>query len=212
MRSLFVTTVLLAFLLGQQRAIADVLTDPSQLTAGNTLIDFESFSEGLVSNPLVIGGATFSSTQPLYILDVTGFGADGTEVFHDTLRSSSNPNPSSAGYTNIRIDFAQPVSEIGLGWFDSNFSGNRLEAYNSSNSLLEFAAIPTNPVGGCCADFRAIRRTANEIAYVITNVSSSSDVYSIDNISFGAHGIPEPSSLTLLAICLSVVSISRRFR
>jgi len=102
-------------------------------------------------------------------------------------------------YVDLRIDFVGAIGEVGLGWFDPNFSGNRLEVYSSSNSLLEFAEIPTGPTGGSFAAFRGIRRSQNDISYAIARVSNSNDVYSIDNVSFGT-AVPEPSSFLMLGV------------
>ena len=128
---------------GALSAHGDILTDPGELSETNTILDFESLSSGAISNPLAIGDATFSSSTEMFINDVSGFGADGSFVSGNTLASDNFTE----SYVDIRMDFADDVGEIGLGWFDPNFFGNRLEVYSSSDSLLEVTDVPTGPVG-----------------------------------------------------------------
>lgn len=210
--------VCVLFIFSGQAARADILTSSSQLSPTNTTLDFESFPAGLTSNPLVIGDASFSSVTPLAIIDISSFGAHGSTVFRNVLRPNGANPLGVSGYTDIRIDFASPIGEIGLGWFDPNFVGNSLDVYDSSNTLLESAPIPTGPIGGSSAAFRGIRRSTNDIAYAITRVSSPDDVYGIDNVSFGtvSAAVPEPSSVVLFACGLSAAGVvnlrSRRAR
>lgn len=196
MRNRLSAMVAMAVIAGS--AQATILTDESQLNGGNTLIDFEGLTAGGQSNPLTIGAATFSSSNVLNVWDISSYSANGTHVFHKTLRSASSTAP---GYVDIRIDFATAMSEVGLGWFDPNFTGNKLRAFNSNTGFLEEAAIPTGPTGGRFAAFRGIRRSVDEIDYVICQVAASSDVFSIDNVSFGAHApVPEPFTMALMGL------------
>jgi hypothetical protein len=173
-------------LVANLRVDAEILTDPGQLSVSNTVVDFESFGSGSVANPLVIGDVTFSSSNLLDIWDISGFPANGTFVSGKTLRSAVG----NSNYVNIRIDFPTDVSEIGLGWFDSNFEGNILAVYDSSDNLLESAPIPTGPINGVFATFRGIRRAQNDISYAIAFVSNSDDVFSLDNVSYGVTEAP----------------------
>lgn len=187
---------------------AAVLTDESQLSSGNTLIDFEMFSPGTVSNPFVIGNATFSSSQFLSIEDATPY-SPPPRVVHHVLRANSGTGIFDHPYVDIRIDFASPVSQVGLGWWDPNIAGNELLVYNAAGVLLESAPIPTGPPGGGFATFRGISRPANEIAYAIMHISGGNDIYGIDNVSYGQ--VPEPSC-AMLMLASGLVCLRRNRR
>lgn len=184
--------------LGLAPALANavVLTNASQLSSGNTFIDFETYPTGAISNPLVIGDVTFSSTNMLSVENISIYGASGSAVSNKVLRSNG-PFFLTPTYVDTRIDFAVPIREFGLGWFDPNISTNFLEAYDSLGQLLESAAIPNFEIGGSRAVFRGFFREESDIAYVVARVSDPGDLYAIDNVSFGR--IPEPS----LPMCAS---------
>lgn len=186
---------------------AAVITLPAQLTVGNQIVDFESKPLGVTLNPLTIGEVTFSATTPLAIDTVSSFGANGTFVQDHVLRSNGSNSLGSAGYVDIRIDFSTKVVEVGLGWFDPNFTGNELRAYNSSNVLLEAAPIPTGPAGGSFAAFRGFQRPQGDISYVIAHVSAANDVFAIDNVSF--QTVPEPQAFVLAAAGLVALRVRR---
>ena len=206
--------VLPALCFASSAAHATVLTLPSQLSSSNTVIDFESFSAGPTSNPLTIGAAKFSSTSPLAIEDISSYGANGTTVTHNILRSNGGLPLGNGGYTPIRIDFSVPVGEVGMGWFDPNLPGNVLEVYDSSNNLLESAPIPTGPTGGGFAGFGGIHRASNDIAYALTQCLSN-DIYGIDNVSYGrvsVKDVPEPSAWMVALGAVPAALLLRRRR
>ncbi len=100
--------------------------------------------------------------------------------------SVSNPKnhklpPSSA---SIRIDFSQPIGQIGLGQWEPNFTGTVLEVYSALNVLLESAAMETGPTGGSYAPYRGILRATNDISYAVARVASSSDIFAMGNFAF----------------------------
>jgi hypothetical protein len=56
--------------------------------------------------------------------------------------------------TNFNFDFANSVSQFGVGVFDPNFNGTNIAAYDSQGALLEPAVqIPTGPTGGSHSAF-----------------------------------------------------------
>lgn len=184
----FLWAALFAWLISPALSQADILTDPSQLSGTNTLVDFEALAEGGVSNPLAIAGAVFSGPGPLEVVNSLPYGPPPV-VFRHVLRTYNG------SYQDLRIDFASAVSEVGFGMWDPNLGGNYLRVYGLGDNLLESAEFPTGAPGGGYASFRGIRRPVNEIAYAILNLSSPSEVYGIDNVSFGANAIPEPAGL-----------------
>jgi hypothetical protein len=176
-----------------QPLTAALNTDPSQLVAGATTITFEAFPLGIVSEPFIVGAASFSSSAPIAITDVSSFGVVGSAVASKLLLGS--PDLSASSYTSIRIDFLSPVGQVAFGWWDPNFSGSEVRVYDSSNALLEVASIPTGPANGTFATFRGIQRDSNDISYAVAHISSPNDVYGIDNVSYGA--VPEPTSISM---------------
>jgi hypothetical protein len=161
------------------------ITDPRQLTPDSKLIDFENFTGGQVfSGPLVIDGVTFTSlTGTLSILDIanSGWPANGTEVESKTLFPGGEPDSA------ISIQFANPVSQILLGWGDPNLAGNILRAYDAAGNLLEEGAVALGPTGGVHAAWIGFKRSIADIAKIIVQPNQSlpsGDDYVIDNIYF----------------------------
>lgn len=181
---------------------ATSITSQGDLSPLDTVIDFESVSLGFTSNPLSLSGATFSSGSTLQIIDNTFDAAINFPTFTQGhfLASPGTVNGSGQASVPIEITFIQPIAEIGIGFFDPNFSGNFLKVYNSSNILLESVESFTGPVGGSFADFIGIQRSSNEIARVEI-VAAPNDFLGIDNVTFGrvsaSAPIPEPSTMLL---------------
>jgi hypothetical protein len=198
--------LLAALVMASGASHAAIVTNPAELSPDNMFVTFESFSIGNVPNPLAIGSATFSSAAALTIEDVAPYNP-APHASGKVLRANDGPI-FSLTYTDIRIDFSEPVSEVGLGWWDSNLAGNLLKVYNAAGELLESAEVPTGSPGGSFAPFIGIRRNANEIAYAIASVAANNEVYGIDNVSFGAN-VPEPSS-ALLVLASGALFLRRR--
>lgn len=185
---------------------ADILTDPSQLNGANTLIDFESLSVGTVSNPLILAGATFSGLGTLEVSSSLPWSPPPV-VYGNVLLSYNTSQ-----YLDMRIDFDSPVSEIGFGMWDPNFAGNYLRVYDAGDTLLESVEFPVGAPGGSFAAFRGIRRSSDEISYAILDISSGSEFYGIDNVSFGAHAIPEPGGIGAVLAVATAGLMTRRKR
>jgi len=216
----------LIILLGTPRhAFAIPITSPGDLDPGDTVIDFENLSSGSTTNPLTIAGATFSSPTILEITDISSFPASGDGqgptghaiVQGKTLTTFPIPGTPPRDHRAITITFADPVSEVALGYFDPSFANNRMQVFNASNQLLEELVIPTNAVtssfcnlniGGVSACFLGVTRSANEIAKVVLLPSLPTDVYSIDHITFGAS-VPEPSPGLLLGSGIVLLGLRR---
>lgn len=179
---------------------AEPITSPSQMNGCNWLIDFESLPIGALSNPVTIEDVVcWTPGDGLGIASVAEFGANGGHVEENTLVPRPTGTFVGAPYADIEMTLPVPASEIAMGWFDSNFSGNRVEVYDSNGALIEAIAVNTFPTGGCCADFVGIRRPTAEIFRVVAHVSNGNDVYSIDKfrVTYGAVVSP-----TLSDICL----------
>lgn len=198
MKQLFIYTASL-FLLAVPAGAA-VITDPSQLSPGSTLINFESVvtNGNLItplSNPATFGDVTFTSlTGTLSIFDITvsgSWGADGTEVASKTLFPGGEPDSA------ILIEFTNPVSQILLGWGDPNFPGNFIKAYDMNGNLLEQASVEVGSPGGGHAAWIGFKRARPDIASVLVQPDQSlpnGDDYVIDNIRYSTNSSPSCSS------------------
>jgi hypothetical protein len=179
--------VLLAALvpIGTASVAQTVIMDPALVHPGATLVDFESVPIGAAANPLVMGGITFSNAGPgLGCVDVSFYQAHGTHVAGNTLLPFPSGSFQGTGYTAIRITFAAPVAQIGLGWFDPNFAGNRLRAYDTGGNLIAEGTPQLGPPGGCCAAFLGVIAPADVIAAVEVVPDSVDDWYSIDMVRY----------------------------
>ena len=186
---------------GLQRAVeAETITSPTQLSPYHVVIDFEGV---VAANPLVIGQATFTSlTGSLVIFDASQWPANGTEISSKTLFPGAEPDSA------IAIEFAEPISEVLLGWGDPNFSGNVLRAFDMSGNLLEEAAVELGPPGGGHAAWIGFRRQTADIKKVIVQPDQSlpsGDDYVIDNI----HISLSPQAL-LSTLINDVISLNVR--
>ncbi|MBS0164734.1 MAG: hypothetical protein JSR29_01500 [Nitrospira sp.] len=198
MNKLFIYTTSLFLLAAPARGA--VITDPSQLSPGSTLIDFESVvtNGNLItplSNPVTVGDVTFTSiTGTLSVFDITvsgSWGADGTEIASKTLFPGGEPDSA------ILIEFTNPVSQILLGWGDPNFPGNFLKAYDANGNLLEQAFVELGPPGGVHAAWIGFKRPRPDIASVLVQPNQSlpsGDDYVIDNIRYSTNSSPSCSS------------------
>jgi hypothetical protein len=180
-------------------AQADIINHEDQMSTGASLMTFEDMPVGtLGAGPVRIGNITFSSAGGLSIASIAGYAADGTVVNNRTLQPVSSPlvGPPSH-YVPLTMTFDNAVAEVGFGWFDPNFEGNKIEAYDASGNLLEVGYVALSPVGGFGAAFIGVRRETNEIKSIVVINPSIDDVYSIDNIR--TNTIPTPGAALSLA-------------
>lgn len=178
---------------------ADIINNESQMTIGSSLMTFEDMPVGtLGAGPVRIGNITFSSTGGLSIASIAGYAADGTVVNNRTLQPVSSPLVGPPNhYVPLTMTFDNAVAEVGFGWFDPNFEGNKIEAYDGNGNLLETGYVALGPIGGVGAAFIGVRRETNDIKSVRIINPSIDDVYSIDNIRTST--IPTPGVAGSLA-------------
>ena len=185
-------------------ASADVIRTPTSLTdLPSTMETFEAMEIGTLSNTWHSGNITFSSIGGLAITTVAGYGANGTAVTNKVLQSVSTTNVGpGAVYRPMDLTFDAPVKEVVLGWFDPNYEGNVLEAYDSNGVLLETAAAELGPVGGGSASWVGFRHLTADIKRVRMVNPSGDDVYAVDNIQ---TVVPAPGSFMALIACGAAV-------
>jgi hypothetical protein len=165
-------------------AVAEPLTSPSQLSAGNSLINFTGRATGPIGVAPTIQCVGFSSPQGMSIVDLSSQPYVGPLVGGAAIHPL--PGPIGSGlYINTSIVFNPPGSEVGLGCWDPNVVGGLLRVFDANSLLLEQIAVPVQPAGGAGASFVGIRRPTREISLAIFFPGASTDTYALDNISFG---------------------------
>jgi hypothetical protein len=176
---------------------AEPLTSESQMDPCALLTTFESLPIGVQPNPSTIDQLEyFTPGAGLGIASVAGFSANGTVVSDRSLLPRPQGVFGGDSYADMVMLLPVPAREIGLGWFDPNLAGNRLEVYSVTGALLESIDVPTFPPGGCCATFVGIRRPTAEIVRVVVRVGASDDVYGIDNVRV-TYGVIPPQARTV---------------
>ena len=194
MKKIFIIAAVLG-LIGT--ADGEPITNPSQLSPNQTIIDFEQLPAGYdlgqtVSNPLVVGDVTFSISGWLYIRQIGS--TSGGEVSSKLLEPEPDNVP-------LSITFLHPVSEVLLGWWDPNFPGNYLRAYDRNDQLLEEVEITDlHPPGGLYGTWIGFKRTSADISKLevvpptIVPEGQPLDNYGIDNIHYLA---PAPQIVSI---------------
>ena len=174
----------------EDRRLLAAITSPSELTSSSTIIDFEELPRAqTVGNPLVIEGVTFSSPAGLSSRDIRGFSANGSEVEGNVLHPISSPEFNGTIYPTLTISFDIPVAEALLGWWDPNFEGNVLKAFDVNGELIEEAAVELGPSGGVHAAWIGFSRDVADIASLEVTpptLDAGTDVYGIDNLHFNS--------------------------
>ena len=200
--------VIMLILLFAESVSSAPISDPSQLSALATIIDFESVPVH-TAEPIVIGGVTITDDNPLVTSGIqpqqwTQFPGIFEGQFFGTGQGDR-------GYV---IEFESPVAQFGMGIFDPNFTGNVLRALDSSNNELEQLVsnvdpeFPVGPPGGGFSTFAGFSRSQNDIKRIeLTHVAG--DWLAIDNVSY--HVVPIPAAVWLLASgLLGLAGIARQ--
>lgn len=201
--------------------IASPITSPAGLNPAKTVIDFEAYTLGTLG-PISNSGATISSSISAAVASSLGYTQYPGIVTGNIFGFNAN--------VSFFIDFAQPVSEFGMGVFDVNFPGtypgygtvtvfNTLRALDAGNNVLESinsgtADFPVGPPGGTFSTFVGFARASNDIKR-IELIGAAGDLLGIDNVSFyrSLNGsVPEPGTLALLAAALIGLASYRRTR
>lgn len=201
------------FLVMSSSSMAIPISSPSQLNSGSTIITFEELPSG-TSEPVTINNVTFIDNNA----DVTsGIQSQNWTQYPGIFEGQYFGV--GTGDRGFIINFnGDTVSEFGMGVFDPNFTGNILTAYDINNNVLETLTsnvdveFPVGPVGGFFSTFVGFTRSSSDIAWLeLTNVPG--DWLAIDTVTFfgsTAIGVPEPTTLALLAIGLVGIGYRRR--
>jgi len=186
-----------------------VQTTPSGATTipglvGSTVITFESVTPGTYST-LTLSGVTFTPDDS-NLMWVDGAYAGNYNTFGQSLHNNYDPK----SFNTLNINFNGTTSGFGFFWGASDTQWY-LNAYNSSDSLIESFALPITSFSNA-GDFVGLLDPGIASA---TLVGTGSDYIFVDNFEFNGTSstttVPEPGSLSLLGTgLLAIVGVVRR--
>jgi hypothetical protein len=151
-----------------------LLHDPSELNASAKKIDFESFPLG-AKCPLADGFATITCERPAHIRLPEQTWRQIPKMFNGQLLGYSR-----SSYT---IVFERPVREFGIGLFDVNFGGVKVQAFDKDRRGIRQAVskldFPVGPSDGTTVAFIGFKQAEPEISMIKI---TSDEKFAIDNI------------------------------
>ena len=129
------------------------------------------------------------------------------------VASSVLESPNSAG---IRLNFATPVSAVGMDFFANN-TPTTLSIFTSANVLIDTLTIsnvglPTGATFPFPFGFIGLDAGGSIIDHAIINGGLGANTVDerIDNVIYQVSDVPEPATLTLTA--LGLAGVARRYR
>jgi hypothetical protein len=196
----FASLLLVAALWAQTVKAAPIFS-PGALDPGATIIDFESMTLG-TTVPITDGQVVIDSPTGSMKILPQGY-TQYPGVFEGQYLGQWP--------TTFTFDFANPVSEFGVGVFDPNYPNTNLAAYDSQGGLLEPQIfVPTGSPGGGWSTFVGFVRANADIAQVVLTAQSG-DLIGIDNVTyFREAAVPAPALLALLLVGLVGLAAARR--
>ena len=202
----FSTIALAAVLNLPTLAVCSPILSNVATQSGGTFINFEGQTNGANADNLYSGlGVAFSST------------AGNTRIWNPPLAGNQVANsgigvmgPSAANTDPISIIFSVGQSFAEFFFADPNvFAGTSytITAYDAADAILESLMIPVTSLPGTY--FTGFTRTSADMRRIAIDPSAGGENFSIDDLRFGATAVPEPSSIAIVALGLTLL-IRRR--
>lgn len=178
-------------------------------SAHATLIDFEGFGASqFVSNQ--VSGVTISSFENGVDTGLGGFlmvngdpwsglQINGNGVLTNCLTATCQFAEENRADV-LRLNFDNFVDNLSL-IFDGDGGLSTFNAYDSNGNLLESVMAASEPT--------TVNFTASAISYLDVLQQFDNFAYSIDDLSFDAVDVPEPSSIAVLALGLLGLGANR---
>ncbi len=179
------------------------------------------------ANAAPIARDSFGPNAVNYNFDGTQF---GVTTATDGFMTVSNgvvlnvPNAITTSYFDggdaspIRMDFASPISALGLDFF-SNFADTGLGLFDAGNNLLSWLILSTNQLSGCSipstnisglCGFIGVDFGSNSVAYALIDTPLQGSELLIDNIIYQTTEVSEPTTFALMGLGLLGLFLSRR--